>query len=268
MSFARQLVVSLFALACLLPGLPAAADSSGTVLITGANRGIGLALAARYAEAGYSVIGTARKPDDATRLRATAARVEQLDVASQASVDALAKRLADVSIDILINNAGITGHSAEDFADLDIDQLDTVLQVNTLGPLRVTQALLPNVEASGRKVVANISSMMGSMELNTWGCCLGYRASKAALNSLTRTLAVDHGKRGLIFVTLHPGYVQTDMNDGRGQITPTQSAEGLFKVITGLTAEDNGRFYDQTADRPADALVKPLFHSRPRKPPD
>ena len=224
--------------------LTSAAETQGTVLITGANRGIGLALARRFEEAGYRVIGTARKPERATELAELGITVEELDVTSQASATALAKRLDGVAIDILINNAGISGHNADSFAELDIDKLETVLDVNTLGPLRVSQALLRNVETSQRKIVANISSMMGSMELNTWGCCIGYRASKAALNSANQTLSVEFGKQGLIFVALHPGYVQTDMNDGKGQITPQQSADGLFKVITGLESADNGKFYD------------------------
>jgi len=221
-----------------------AQETAGTVLITGANRGIGLALAERFVKAGYQVIGTARKPAEATALAELGARVEQLDVASQSSVNALAKRLGGVNIDILVNNAGIVGHNSDSFADLNIDQLQTVLDVNTLGPVRVTQALLPNIESSQRKVIANISSMMGSMELNTWGCCIGYRASKAALNSANKTLSLEFAKQGMIFVVLHPGYVQTDMNDGQGQITPEQSAAGLFQVITGLGPSDNGRFYD------------------------
>jgi NAD(P)-dependent dehydrogenase (short-subunit alcohol dehydrogenase family) len=230
-------------LAALAP-LTSATEKQGTVLITGANRGIGLALARRFHEADYRVIGTARKPDQATALAELGIAVEQLDVTSQASATALAKRLEGVAIDILVNNAGIAGHNADSFAELDIDKLETVLDVNTLGPLRVSQALLRNIETSQRKIVANISSMMGSMELNTWGCCIGYRASKAALNSANQTLSVEFGKQGLIFVVLHPGYVQTDMNDGKGQITPQQSADGLFKVITSLKTEDNGKFYD------------------------
>jgi NAD(P)-dependent dehydrogenase (short-subunit alcohol dehydrogenase family) len=221
-----------------------AQEAAGTVLITGANRGIGLALAEQFVKAGYQVIGTARKPAEATALAKLGARVEELDVASQSSADALAKRLSGVTIDILINNAGIIGHNTDSFADLNIDQLQAVLAVNTLGPLRVTQALLSNVESGQRKVVANISSMMGSMELNTWGCCIGYRASKAALNSANKTLSLEFAKQGMIFVVLHPGYVQTDMNDGQGQITAEQSAAGLFRVITGLRKSDNGRFYD------------------------
>jgi NAD(P)-dependent dehydrogenase (short-subunit alcohol dehydrogenase family) len=223
---------------------PAEDDMAGTVLITGANRGIGLALARRFIEGGYHVIGTARSPDQAKALKSMGARVEQLDVSKQASVSALAERLDGLVIDILINNAGITGHSAESLEALEVERLDNVLNVNTLGPLRMMQALLPHVRRAEGGIFANISSMMGSMALNTWGCCYGYRASKAALNAVTRSLALDHADQGLVFVVLHPGYVKTDMNDGRGNITPQQSAAGLFDVITGLEAADNGRFYD------------------------
>lgn len=225
--------------------LPAtAADSKATVLITGANRGIGLALAEQFANAGFEVIGTARQPGRAADLKATGARVEQLDVTEQASVTALAKRLQGVPIDIVINNAGIIGQDSRDLANLDVDKMMHTLNVNTLGPVRVIQALYPNVEAGQRKVFANISSMMGSNELNTWGCCAGYRASKAALNAINTTLAQDFGKQGMTFVVFHPGYVQTDMNEGRGNITTEQSATGLLAAISGLGAEDNGKFYD------------------------
>jgi NAD(P)-dependent dehydrogenase (short-subunit alcohol dehydrogenase family) len=218
--------------------------AEGTVLITGANRGIGLALARKFSKEGYDVIGTARKPDAATELKKTGARILQLDVANQSSVDAMAAELEDTPIDIVINNAGIAGHSAPNLADLKVDYLSPVLNVNTLGPLRVTQALIDNVMASDRKLVVNISSMMGSMELNTFGCCLGYRASKAALNSITVTLAVNYKDEDIAFVTMHPGYVQTDMNEGRGEISPMKSAAGIFRVIEGLDKSDSGKFYD------------------------
>jgi len=242
----KNLFFSLLILATTSFGIvPAqAAEDRGTVLITGANRGIGLALASEFHSHGYSVIGTARKPGQAADLKALGVQVEQLDVASQTSVDAMALRLKGQPIDIVINNAGMIGHDAKDFADLKVDQLEGVLNVNSLGPLRVTQALLPNLQASKGKTVANISSMMGSMELNTWGCCLGYRASKAALNSFNQTLSVEYGKQGMVFVVLHPGYVKTDMNKGAGNITTAVSADGLFKVISELDASDNGGFYD------------------------
>jgi NAD(P)-dependent dehydrogenase (short-subunit alcohol dehydrogenase family) len=241
-AFSIRMVVLLLMFSAPVGGLQAAAGE--TVLITGANRGIGLALAERFKQAGYEVIGTARKPETATELKALGARVEQLDVTDQASVDAMAARLDGVIIDFLVNNAGIKGHDDPDLANLQVDRLEVVFNVNTLGPLRVTQALFENVKSSNRKVVANVSSMMGSIERNTWGCCLGYRASKSALNSFTKTLSVDYADRGMVFVTLHPGYVQTDMNDGRGNITPAQSADGLFRLISGLKSADNGHFYN------------------------
>jgi len=221
-----------------------AADSKGTVFITGANRGIGLALARNFTDAGFNVIGTARKPEQATALKETGARVGQLDVTDQASVDAVAQRMAETPIDILINNAGIKGGDSKDMASLDVENMEWVLNVNTLGPVRVMKALFPNVQSSERKMVVNISSTMGSIERNTWGCCAGYRASKSALNSINKTFAMDFGKQGVTFVVMHPGYVQTDMNEGQGNITPNQSGAGLMNVITGLDASDNGKFYD------------------------
>lgn len=226
------------------PATALAADSAGTVLITGANRGIGLSLAEVFSKAGYSVIGTARKPEAATALKALSVRVLQLDVTDPRSVASLARAVGAEPIDILINNAGILSAEARDFSAVDIEGLVTEYQVNTLGPLRVTQAVLANVMASERKIVANVSSMMGSMQLNTFGCCLGYRASKAALNSVTKTLAVDQGGTGAVFVVVHPGYVKTDINDGAGQITAAQSAAGLYDVIVGLDEADNGRFFN------------------------
>jgi NAD(P)-dependent dehydrogenase (short-subunit alcohol dehydrogenase family) len=242
MSATRNFLITL-SLAWVFAVSPALAGK-GTVLITGANRGIGLALAEQFVEAGYQVIGTARKPAKATELEKLGARVEQLDVAEPDSVAAMAKRLQNTPIDILVNNAGITGHMAADLAATDIEQLDWVFQVNSLGPLRVTQALLPMLDSGDKKQVVNISSMMGSMELNTWGGYIGYRGSKAALNSFNQTLAVEMGKQGYVFVVMHPGYVQTEMNKGAGEISPQESATGIFKVIEGLKPSDNGAFYD------------------------
>jgi NAD(P)-dependent dehydrogenase (short-subunit alcohol dehydrogenase family) len=240
----RSYITGLFLTLSILPLQVLSAEK--TVLITGANRGIGLALAEQFNNAGYQVIGTARKPAKADALKKLGARVEQLDVADAKSVKELATRLLNTPIDILINNAGITGHSADSLATLDVEQLDWVYQVNTLGPLRVTQALQPNLEQGKLKQVVDVSSMMGSMELNTWGGYIGYRASKAALNSFNKTLSVELGKQGYTFVVVHPGYVQTDMNEGQGEISSQQSAQGLYKVIADLKSSDNGHFYDHT----------------------
>ncbi|MDX2416603.1 MAG: SDR family oxidoreductase [Xanthomonadales bacterium] len=243
-SFLKLVSVLLLGVVSVLSVDTFAADSKGTVFITGANRGIGLALVRNFTDAGFNVIGTARKPESATELKETGARVEQLDVTDQASVDAMAQRMAETPVDILINNAGIKGDDSKDMASLDVENMEWVLIVNTLGPVRVMKALFPNVQSSERKMVVNISSTMGSIERNTWGCCAGYRASKTALNSINKTFAVDFGKQGVTFVVMHPGYVQTDMNEGKGNITPDQSGVGLMNVITGLDASDNGKFYD------------------------
>ncbi len=243
---ARYFIITLLCSCSLLAAINASSadQAKGTVLITGANRGIGLALAEQFAERGYRVIGTARNTDKAEDLRALGASVEQLDVTDQDSVNQLAQRLKGQTIDILVNNAGIVGHTSKKLSDLDVNALAHVYDVNALGPLRVIQALLANVAESEQKLVINISSTMGSIERNTWGTTIGYRASKAALNMINKTMAVDFAKQGLTFVVLHPGYVKTDMNAGEGQYTAEQSAAGLTKVITGLSHENNGMFFD------------------------
>lgn len=247
----RQYTIALLCGCMLFVAAPSqsAEQSKGTVLITGANRGIGLALAEQFLERGFDVIGTARKPAQSRDLEALGAKVEQLDVTDQTSVSELAKRLNGQGIDILINNAGIVGHTSRELADLDVNALATVYDVNALGPLRVIQALFGNVMRGEQKLVINISSTMGSIERNTWGTTLGYRASKAALNMINKTLAVDYGKQGLTFVVMHPGYVKTDMNAGEGQYTAEQSASGLAKVITGLSHKNNGQFFDHLGEQ-------------------
>ncbi|MFT5579221.1 MAG: NAD(P)-dependent dehydrogenase (short-subunit alcohol dehydrogenase family) [Paraglaciecola psychrophila] len=218
--------------------------SEQTVLISGANRGVGLALAEKFKQQGYHVIATARQPEKAVALKALGVQIEQLDVVSADSVGQLAAKLKGQNIDVLINNAGISGHSAPSFSQLDIEQLKQVLDVNGLGALRVAQALLPNMQTSQQKVIVGISSIMGSTGLNKRGGAIGYRASKAALNNFNKSLSLEYGERGYVFVVLHPGWVRTDMGSDRATYSTEQSAAGLFEVITGLSAKDNGLFYD------------------------
>ena len=223
----------------------AAAQAQETVLITGANRGLGLEFAREFSARGYHVIGTARNPEQAQELRALGAQVEQLDVADDASARTLAGKLKGQAIDILINNAGIIGSSSNSITDLDFNKMVNTYQVNALGPMRVTQALYKNLMlGKGRKVV-DITSMMGSVTMN-FGGAYDYRASKAALNMLTNTLAKELGKDGFICVVIHPGWVQTDMGGSSAPVTPRESISGMIKVIDGLTKESNGKFYDYT----------------------
>jgi NAD(P)-dependent dehydrogenase (short-subunit alcohol dehydrogenase family) len=215
-----------------------------TVLITGSNRGIGLALVQTFHQQGYQVIATARKPEKAVELKKLGVEVQQLDISNKASVQNLSDRLQGRSIDILLNNAGIAGHSTQKFKDLNIDRLPQVLDINSLGALRVTQALLPNLEKGSRKIVASISSKMGSIERNINGGSYGYRASKTALNSFNKSLSIEFGPQGYIFVVLHPGWVRTDMTNDSATYSTKESAEGLFAVISGLKKSDNGLFFD------------------------
>ena len=225
------------------------AKDKSTVLITGANRGIGLALAKQFSKQGFNVIATARTPAQASELKALPVQVEQLDIAQADSVAKLATKLKGRGIDMLINNAGISGHSSQRFEDLDIEQLTKVFNVNSLGALRVTQALLPNLLLENTRIVASLSSRMGSIADNTRGCCYGYRASKSALNSVSKTLAIEFADRDFTFVTLHPGWVKTDMTSDAATYTPRQSAEKLYTVITGLDQQSNGQFYDLLGNR-------------------
>jgi NAD(P)-dependent dehydrogenase (short-subunit alcohol dehydrogenase family) len=229
------------------PSLAQNSDRSAkpqSVLITGANSGIGLALAKRFQQAGYAVIGTARKPAAAVKLQELGVQIEQLDVADQASVDKLRETLAEQAIHILINNAGTGGHSTGKLADLNVDRLRSTFDVNSLGALRVTQAVLANLRTAKQPIVASISSAMASISRNRRGCCYGYRASKSALNSINKTLALEFADEGFIFTVFHPGWVRTDMTSQAATYSPEQSAAELFKIITNLTDKQNGQFLD------------------------
>jgi NAD(P)-dependent dehydrogenase (short-subunit alcohol dehydrogenase family) len=238
----RLLTVALAVCSVTIAGM-ASATTPPTVLVTGANRGIGLEYARQFAAKGYTVIGTVRDPADAKELATVAARVEPLDVADAASVAGLAQRLKGVPVDILVNNAGMF-----DRRDLTVDKVDfaimeQTLAVNTLGPLRVTQALMPNLRAGKRRTIVNMSSELGSIEKSN-GRWYAYRTSKAALNQVTRTLSVELAPEGFICVVLHPGWVRTDMGGAAATYSPQESVAGLVAVIEKLGPADNGRFFD------------------------
>lgn len=216
-------------------------EASPTVLITGANRGLGLEFARQYEEAGWHVIGTARKPDSATDLRQLGVKVLQLDVTDEGSVAQLAEDLEGKPIDMLINNAGILPMQ-DNLPSVSVDTVERILDVNTLGPLRVTQALLPNLLTGDRKTIVNISSGLGSIARNESGRFYGYRESKSALNMFSRTLAAELRSDGFIVVAMDPGWVQTDMGGPNATLTPSQSISGMRSVIDSLTVEDSGTY--------------------------
>ena len=212
-----------------------------TALITGANRGIGLALAQHLVARGDRVIGACRHASDA--LAKTGARIEsEVDVTDDAALAALARRLGDTRIDQLWLNAGILSReSLGAIATTGFDSLRRQFEVNALGPLRVAQALLERL-GEGSKI-GIITSRMGSIADNDSGGYYGYRASKAAVNAIGKSLAIDLKPRGIGVFLLHPGYVATDMVDGTGDISPAVAAERLVGVLDRLDIGQTGTFW-------------------------
>ncbi|MGD1878484.1 MAG: SDR family oxidoreductase [Kiloniellaceae bacterium] len=216
-----------------------------TVLVTGTNRGLGFEFVKSFAADGWRVHACARNVEKAKDVRALDGDVvcHKLDVTNGLKVASLARELADEPIDILINNAGVYGPRTG-FGETDYEEWAAVLQVNTLAPLRMVERFAGLVEKSERKLVVNVSSVMGSIAQNTSGGGYIYRSSKAALNMVTKSLANDLTERGLTVVCVHPGWVQTDMGGAQADITPAESVAGLRQVMTGLTAADSGKFFN------------------------
>lgn len=214
-----------------------------TVLVTGANRGIGLAFVQHYQQRGDRVIAICRQ--SSTELQQSGAQIiEGIDVSDADAVASLGKRLEGVSIDILINNAGILRD--ERLGNIDYRTVLEQFEVNAIGPLRVTEALLDNL-AKGAKV-ALITSRMGSVADNSSGGRYGYRMSKVALNMAGMSLAKDLAPRGIAVALLHPGYVQTAMVGFGGDISADASAQRLIERIDQLTLENSGSFWHSNGE--------------------
>jgi len=225
----------------------AANQKTGTVLITGANRGLGLEFARQYAAAGWTVIATARSPESATELNDLGVRVMQLDVTDQESIDGVARDLKGAPIDLLINNAGIFPRSGS-LAETDFKDVEATYEVNTIGPMRVTRTLLPNLKSGGMKTIVSITSGLGSIADNTGGRFYGYRESKAALNMFTRSLAAELRGDSFTCVVISPGWVQTDMGGPNANLTPEESISGMRAVIARLTPAETGTYWNYNGD--------------------
>jgi NAD(P)-dependent dehydrogenase (short-subunit alcohol dehydrogenase family) len=209
----------------------------GVIVITGANRGIGLAMAAALHAAGRKVVAVCRRPTD--ELEAIGCRVEtDVDVTEASSISALADRLSDVTIDVLVNNAGIL--ESNHLEDLDIDSVRRQFEVNALGPLMVTRGLMERFSRPAK--VAIITSRMGSIADNTTGGMYGYRMSKAAVNAAGRSLALDLAHCDVAVGLFHPGFVQTRMTGQRGDVDAETSARRLVQRIDELDSSNAGRF--------------------------
>ena len=208
-----------------------------TVLITGANRGIGLELCHQYADRGDDVIAVCRSPNaDLEQPGITV--IDGIDVADDSVIGLLAEKLAGQPIDILLNNAGIL--TRETLDDLDLERMRRQYEVNALGPLRVTKALLPNLHAGSK--IAILTSRVGSVGDNSSGGIYGYRMSKAAANMAGKNLALELKDRGIAVAILHPGLVATEMTDHAG-VSTEHSASGLIKRIDELSLENTGTFW-------------------------
>ena len=222
------------------------------ILITGANRGIGLEFTKQYAADGWNVLACCRHPQSALDLQALAQananiKIQPLDVADFAQIDALALQLKDESIDVLINNAGVYPHSS--FGDTNYDDWAAAFKVNSMAPLKMAEAFVQHISRSQLKKIATLTSKMGSLDDNTSGESYSYRSSKTAVNMVMKSLSIDLKPYGISVVTLHPGWVQTDMGGSNALVSAQTSVTGLRKVIDGLSLATTGRFiaYDGKA---------------------
>jgi NAD(P)-dependent dehydrogenase (short-subunit alcohol dehydrogenase family) len=200
-------------------------------------------MARQVAARGEVVIGTVRDADKAGALRECGARVEIVDVSDPGAIDQLGERMRGTAIDVLVNNAGI-GRFGGAVKDLTAEELHRYMAVNAIGPILVVKALLGSLRAGSGKKIASVTSLMGSIGDNGSGGAYGYRSSKAALNMLNASLALELKREGFVCLVLNPGWVKTDMG-GAGAPTPVDvSVRGLVNVIDGATPEVTGRFFD------------------------
>ncbi len=216
-------------------------------LVTGANRGIGLEFVKQLTSRGEEVIATARNVDDAKALKTLAGThnnltIISLDVSKDDSIDALSASVGE-ELDVLINNAGCYGHSGV-FPDLDFDLLERDYRINAIGTLKVSAALLESLKKGKGKIIASVTSKMGSIGDNSSGGSYSYRMSKTGLNMASRSMAHDLSKHDISVFVLHPGWVQTDMGGSNALINTQTSVEGMLKTIDKATLDHSGRFWE------------------------
>ena len=223
--------------------------SDRTILITGANRGIGLELTEQYAQDGWQVIACCRNPADAEQLKAltrgdVAVEVYALEVTDYEQMANLASQLSHRPIDILLNNAGLYGPKGAGFGEVDAQTWRNVLEVNTIAPLMLAQAFVEQVAASQQKLIAVISSKVGSIADNSSGGSYIYRSSKTAVNQVVKSLSIDLAARDIAVISLHPGWVQTEMGGPNAEISTNTSVSGLKDILQSAGLAQSGQFFD------------------------
>lgn len=216
-----------------------------SVFITGANRGLGLEFARQYAADGWHVMAACRHPARAASLTALGVEVVGLDVSDYVAIAAVADTLKGRAFDVLLNNAGAYGER-QAFGAIDPAEWERVLRINAIAPIKIAEAFLPHVLAGGKKVMAFLTSRMGSIADNSSGNSYIYRSSKAALNAAVKSLSVDLQPRGVTAVVLHPGWVKTDMGGQGAPLEPADSVRGMRQVIDRLRPQESGSFIDYT----------------------
>ncbi len=226
-----------------------------TVLITGANRGIGLEFCKQYAKQGWKVIACCRSPEQAVDLSRIAVenpnvQIQAIDVLDRSAVDVLAAELAELSIDLIVANAGVYGdNNGHGFGNLNYDDWINTLQTNVLGVVKVAEAFMPNLKRCSKPRIAVLSSRMGSIEDNSSGGSLLYRSSKAALNATMKSLSIDLKTEEIGVLIFHPGWVLTDMGGSNALINTETSVTGMIKQINAFKMSNTGKFikYDGTS---------------------
>lgn len=221
-----------------------------TMLITGANRGIGLEFVRQYAAEGWRVLACCRKPAAADTLGYLASQfperiqVHALDVTDHRKIEQLSQILTGQPVDLLINNAGVYPPDRGDaFGRTNYAAWQHAFAVNTMAPLKMAEAFIQQISCSKHKTIVTITSKMGSIADNRGGGSYIYRSSKAAVNIAVKSLSIDLSSQKIIAVVLHPGWVKTDMGGPGALITAEQSVAGMRKIIDNLTLQDSGKFY-------------------------
>lgn len=218
-----------------------------TIVITGANRGIGLALTQRFILAGHHVIAGCREPASAEALQQLGSNgnltIYPLDVSRPGSVRKFCQQIGESAVSVLINNAGVMGGERQGLYDMDYAAWLRTFEINTLAPFHLTTTLIPNLKKAPRPRVITISSQMGAFGVEMGTGRYAYRTSKAAVSKVMQVMAHELAPDNIIVCPVHPGWVKTDMGGAGAQISTDECADGLFKLIDGLTMAHSGRFW-------------------------
>lgn len=220
------------------------------ILITGASRGIGFEMVRYGMEQGWEIVACCRHPQQAEKLLSMAqlsngrVNVHVADMLELSTIQALAYELRHDVIDMLINNAGVYGSDRNQFGRVDVEDWVKTFRVNSIAPLKMAEAFINQLEHGNNKVIACLSSKMGSMDDNTSGGSYIYRSSKAALNAVVKSMSVDLRDKDIKCVALHPGWVKTDMGGPNAEISTRECVTKIFDTLVSLTMEDSGRFID------------------------